>query len=384
MNKIPLDTLQYVTVVVNDAEAMAKNYTDFFGIERWQVADITPARLQQQTIRGRVPTTPPPFDLNGEPPIPGAYGFRSALGTTPNGNITFQLVQPTSGLSTFEEFLVTRGQGVHSIFATVMQRGPFEEMRRWLAGENVPVAQSFRLGNAEYVYFDMRKTLANFYVQVVVADGDDWQKSLPVDTEWNFSGRNERPPNVNAAVNALGITHFGVVVDNLSERLPNFAKLFGHAVWRGMHWRTAPGSLEDTTNNGKPVTHGYFTGRADLGTNRSGLPFGFEVIQPTMGPSHYKEDYLQLLGPGIHHVDVRVPMADWEEWERNIGWLGSGFDAPTCMSGWLRNHSALFHYQDTRKRLGFVTELSAPRRAPGPPKGWQPDYWYDFSAVAAS
>ena len=383
MNAIPIDKLQYITVVVRDAEAMAKNYGDLFGIERWLVTEVTPERLRDQTIRGRVPTVPPPFDLNGPVPVPGAYGFRSALGTSANGNITFQLVQPTSGLSTYEEFLVTRGEGVHSFFATVMRRDPFEEMRRWLASENVPVAQSYRLGRAEYVYFDMRKTLANFYIQVVIADGDDWA-DIPVDEEWNFSSQIERPADVNGAVNATGITHFGVVVDNLSERLPTFAKLFGQPIWRGMHWRTAPGSLEDTTNNGVPVTHGYFTGRADLGTNASGLPFGFEVIQPTMGPSHYKEDYLHVLGPGIHHIDVRVPMTDWAEWERSIGWLDSGFEAPTCMSGWLRNHSLLFQYQDTRKRLGFVTELTAPRKTPGPPKGWQPDYWYDFSAVAAS
>ena len=55
---------------------------------------------------------------------------------------------------------------------------------------------------------------------------------------------------------------------------------------------------------GQPCNHGYFTGRADVGKNRSGVPFGFEVIQPTYGPSHYKEDFLQVLGPGIHHVDL--------------------------------------------------------------------------------
>src|SRR4051794_21754486 len=65
MNKIPLATLRYVTVVVNDAKAMARHYADFYGIERWNVTNATPERLQAMTIRGRVPTTPPPFDLNG-------------------------------------------------------------------------------------------------------------------------------------------------------------------------------------------------------------------------------------------------------------------------------------------------------------------------------
>jgi hypothetical protein len=382
MQKIPLDTLRYATVVVRDAKATARNYADFYGIERWNVTNATPERLQAMTIRGRVPTAPPPFDLNGPVPVPGQYGFISAIGSTPSGNVTFQLVQPTSGLSTFEEFLVTRGEGVHGIFATVLDAAAFADMRKWLASEGVTVAQSYRLGAADFYYFDMRKLLGSFYIQVVVPQQADWEKTIPVDETWDFSAELKRPAGLKAASEALGITHFGVVVDNLSEKLPNFAKLFGQPVWRGMHWRTAPGSLEDTTNNGVPVVHGYFTGRSDLGKNPSGLPFGFEVIQPTAGPSHYKEDYLQILGPGIHHVDVRVPMADWDEWEGIQRWLGDDFGAPTCMSGWLRNHSALFHYQDTRKSLGYVTELSAPRTTAVGQKGWQPDYWYDFSAQA--
>jgi hypothetical protein len=386
VNKIPITTLQYATAVVRDAKAMARHYAEFFGIERWEVVHCTPERLSEMTVHGRIPTAPPPFDLNGPVPVPGQYGFISAIGSSPGGEIRFRLVQPTIGLSTFEEFLVTRGQGVHSIFASIVEPQDFPALRSWLASEGVPVGQSYRLGNAGYYYFDMRSALGGFYVQVVVPHAADWESSVKADEVWDFSREVERPAAVEAVTRAAGITHFGVVVDDLTQRLPRFARLFGQPVWRGMHWRTAAGSLEDTTNNGVPVVHGYFTGRADLGTNRSGLPFGFEVIQPTFGPSHYKEDYLRLLGPGIHHVDVRIPMSDWDQWEAINAWLAKDLAAPTCMSGWLRNHSTLFHYQDTRESLGFVVEISGPRKATngGPVKGWQPDYWYDFSAQAAT
>jgi hypothetical protein len=384
VNKIPLGTLRYPTVVVRDAQATAQHYADFFGITQWKVHHLTPDRLDGVTIRGRVPTPPPQQELVGNVALPGTFGFTSAIGTTANGNITFQLVQPTSGLSTFEEFLVTRGEGVHSIFATVVDAAEFADLRAWLATESVPLAQSYRFGGADYYYFDMRKPLANFFLQVVVPHADDWENPTP-DEVWDVSARVTRPAEVKAATEAVGITHFGVVIDNLQERLPNFARLFGQNLWRGMNWHTAPGSLEDTTNNGVPVVHGYFTGRADLSTNRSGLPFGFEVIQPTFGPSHYKEDFLQVLGPGIHHVDVRVPMADWDEWIRTNSWLDDFFETPTCMSGWLRNRSALFRYKDTRRKLGFVTEIGAPKRVDdGPPKRWAPDYWYDFPLTAAT
>jgi hypothetical protein len=283
-------------------------------------------------------------------------------------------------MSSFEEFLVTRGQGVHSIFATVLEPREFDRLKPWLKEIGAPIVQSYRFGDADYYYVDMRHLLANFSVQIVVPRAEGWENIEP-DEYWDFSEDVTRPRDVPAAINAVGITHFGVVVDNLQDRLPNFARVFGENVWRGMHWRTAPGSLEDTTNNGQPVTHGYFTGRTDLGTNPSGLPFGFEVIQPTFGPSHYKEDFLLQLGPGIHHIDVRTPMADWDEWDRTNTWLDERFGAPTCMSGWLRNHAALFRYKDTRQKLGYVTELSAPRKRDTPTGRWQPDYWYDFSAV---
>jgi hypothetical protein len=116
-------------------------------------------------------------------------------------------------MSTFEEFLVTRGEGVHSLFATVLDGGEFRRLREWLTIQNVTLAQSYRLGDAEYAYFDMSKTLANFFVQVVVPDDDSWETSLPIDEQWDFSDMQLRPDGINAAANAQGITHFGVVVE---------------------------------------------------------------------------------------------------------------------------------------------------------------------------
>lgn len=384
MNKIPIGTLTYPTIVVRDAKAMARNHSLFYGIEKWDVLHLTPERLKKTTVHGRLPASPPPYDLLGPVPVPGQFGFISAVGKSPGGEIGFRLVQPTIGLSTFEESLVTRGQSVHSIFATVVSAAEFPALEAWLATENVPVGQSYTFGDADYYYFDMRATLANFYIQVVVPHKDDWATSTSPDEVWRFDV--ERPPLTDALSHAVGISHFGVVVEDLTTRLEQFAKLFGQPVWRGMHWHTAPGSLEDTTNNGQLVKHGYFTGRADLGKNSSGLPFGFEVIQPTYGPSHYKEDYLRVLGPGIHHVDVRVPTKEMAEFDAISDWLISEFAAPTCMSGWLRNHAAQFHYKDMREGLGYVVEMGAPVKAAddGPRKGWQPDYWYDFSASRAT
>jgi Glyoxalase/Bleomycin resistance protein/Dioxygenase superfamily len=381
MRAIPLTVLKRTTVVVPDARAAASNYADFFGITTWQVRYMTPERVERQTYRGRIPSAPPPAEgLAGEAPIPGAYGFLCATGTNPDGSLTFELIQPTSGMSTYAEFLITRGPGIHGLCATTLKADEFAALAPLLESEGVTIAQSFRDGAIDRYFLDMRVPLAEFYVEIEVSHGEGGTVAAP-DEIWDLTSDVTRPRGVPAATASTGITHFGVVIERLQERLPHFARLFGEPVWRGMNWRTAPGSLEEPTNNGVPVAHAYFTGRTDLGTNPSGLPFGFEVIQPTFGPSHYKEDFLAVLGPGIHHVDVRVPMTDWDEWERTNAWLDERFGSPTCMSGWLRERSVLFCYKDTRARLGFVTELTAPRRGDAPAQRRQPDFWYDFSAT---
>ncbi len=380
VNKIPVDTLYYATIVTKDAKALARNYAEFYGINKWRVVNCTPERLKNTTIHGRVRTQAPDLGLTGNNPTPGEYSFITATGVNETGGVAFQIVQPTGGLSTFEEFLVTRGQGVHSLFMSVVDKEHFIALKDWLRSEGVRVGQSFTLDDAaDFYYFDTRRALGGFYIQVVVPRVPDWEAQIAVNEEWDFTNEVSRPPAVQATTRITGITHFGVVVPDVVDRVEQYARLFGQPLWRGMHWRTEPGWLEDTTNNGKPVVHAYFTARGDIGKNRNSVPFGFEIVQPTFGPSHYKEDFLQVLGPGIHHVDLIIPLEEWSEWEALNQWLAEELDAPTCMSGWLRNHAALFHYQDTRKKLGYVIEIHPPAEKGKPRARWAPDYWYDFT-----
>ncbi len=381
-NKIPVDTLYYTTIVTRDAKTLARNHAEFYGINKWNVGHITPARLKNKTWCGQRPRPNPHPELHGSVLPPGEFGFVSAIGTSANGGLTFQIVQPAGGLSTFEEFLVTRGQGVHSIFMSEVPAQDFPDLRDFLAGKGVPIAQSFTLDDAADVYyFDTRKALGGFYVQVVVPRTLNWRQAIKADETWDFSNEVSRPEAVSATTKATGIPHFGVIVHDAVAYTKNFARLFGVPVWRGMNWRTAQGSLSNTTCNGRAVAHAYFTGRGDVGKTPLGVPFGFEIVQPTFGPSHYKEDFLQVLGPGIHHVDLRMPIDDWSEWEAINKWLAE-MGAPTCMSGELRGGPAIFHYQDMREKLGYVIEIHAPPKMKSDtPRGrWSPDYWYDFSA----
>lgn len=381
MHRIPLNTDPRITVVTSDLRGSAKAYSRFFGIGSWDVRHHTEERLAEVSSRGLRPTARPNLDLATPSPLPNGFSFVSAIGRNATGGACFELVQPTGGLSTFEEFLITRGMGVHSVAMTVVGQREFEALREWLASLGVTVAQSYRFGQADWYYFGARHLLGSFYVTVIVPQTADFDARTTPDEVWTFPDDLLPPPACAFGHQVSGITHLGVVVPSLMDVLPGIARLFGVPLWRGTHWRTSDGSLEDTTYNGKPVVHGYLTGRADFGKNSAGVPFGLEIIQPVSGKSHYKEDFLDLVGPGVHHIDLKWPIESWVQWDAMNAWMAEEFAAPTCMSGWLRNRSILFHYQDARKTLGTVVETHPPLPPDGTGKLWAPDYWFDYSGL---
>lgn len=389
IDRIPVDKLYHTVVVTDDAKAMARNYAEFFGIDTWKVVHHTRERLSNTSIRGRGVSWPAEFNLTRADRGAGEASWTTAEGENPTTGLRFQLVQPTGGLSTYEEFLVTRGPGIHSLFLAVTDADALAELKTFLAGEGIGIAQSYTVDDAADVHlFDTRKALGGYYVKVVRPRVAGWEDAIAADETWDFSNQVKRPERARAMTGIRGLNHFGVVVEDLQETLANVARLYGRPVWRGSHWSSFTGSLIDCTNNGAPVKHSYFTAMAMVGENPTGLPFGFEMIQPTFGPSHYKEDFLQPLGPGIHHIDVMIPFEAIEDftatdfWWRDIG-------APVCMSGWLRNKNVAypqFAYQDTRALLGFVTETHPGKQAPLDPSivapPFKPQYVYDFSARA--
>ena len=171
MEAIPVERLYHATVVVRDLRAMARSYAEVYGIEKWQVARHDEERLTDASAFGLV--------------MP--FSYVSATGANAHG-VTFRLVQPLQGFSTFQEFLITRGQGIHGFCVATLSEAGLEELRRWLAEQGAGVGQCETVaGAATYCYFDMSKTLGNFYVQVILPRRDDWQAAVPVDEERDFS-----------------------------------------------------------------------------------------------------------------------------------------------------------------------------------------------------
>jgi catechol 2,3-dioxygenase-like lactoylglutathione lyase family enzyme len=330
MTVFPAERLYRVGVVVADLRAAARNYAEIFGIDRWAVAGLGPERLSDTTIRGRA--------------VRPAY--RTAVGTTPSGVATFELLEAGPGESTVNILRCTRGQGVHHLTLAVTGEDDARAVTDFLAARGAPVAQTAVVdGTLRLVDFDTRAVLGGYLLRLAVdLDGSHPDGHPAPDEVWDLSGEYRRPDGVEP-IEVTQLHHFGVVVTDVVAAVERYADVFGIRTWNFMNWRTEPGRLDNPFYRGAPVDHAYFCG---MGFDFR--EFGFEIIQPTSGPSHYREDFLREVGEGVHHMQLFYPR-DAEHWQRVADWLAP-LGIPVVMGSTLRGGATTFYYLDTRAALG--------------------------------
>jgi hypothetical protein len=337
MNSIPVDGLHHISIVVNDARASAQKFASVYGISDWSVRRYDAARLTAAATHGFVADQ--------------QYLTATGVAESADGPVTFVLVQPVAGWTTYHEFLNQRGEGVHSICTAAVTPAALAELAAWLAARDVPVAQvARRNGNLDVVLFDTRAKLGGFYIEIL-AEHAAGAASEPVDEVWHLRENGAaRPPLLRLG----GIKHFGVVIPDLPAAVRAYSELFGITAFSFRNWHPGPDSLSDPFYLGKPVNHAYFT---TMVTPHERV--AFEVIQPTFGPSHYKEDYLQLIGPGIHHLHCGMldDAAEYAAVKERTAAAGIA----EVMGGGIFKSFLDFYYLDTRAALaGYVTEYVVP------------------------
>ncbi len=196
------------------------------------------------------------------------------------------------------------------------------------------------------------------------------------DEQWDFSHEVSRPEGVGVFQSIPRIAHFGVAVRQLSARLPRFAALLGLQSWNSVHFYPAPGSLEYSTLNGAEVKHSFLLATGGFEA------FGFELLQGLSGPTHYREEFIDKIGEGIHHM-LLLPGLPEEQWRPIRAWMES-LSIPVVMSGRVRSGAAEFYYLDTREKLGgYLTEVIVRRGSSEPPPSTPPvplgSFKFDFS-----
>lgn len=291
MPRLTIERLYHANVVVHDLRASARNYARILGIGHWAVRHHEAA----------------------------TFGYSTATGANSHG-VTFRLVQPTHGVSTFTEYLTTRGEGIHSLcLSHRTSRSLFLNSRAQLGGFDVEVAST---------------------------------ALPPADEHWDLHSEAEIPASVAWLADIPKVGHFGIAVNSVMDRLPNYAKLLGVSRWAGLRFDSAPGSLEYSTFMGQQVDNAWFLAITDV------ADFGFELLESTREPTDYGQTVARI-GEGIHHLLVRRGLSD-DEWHALRSWMAS-MGIGIVMSGRVRYGAAEFFYLDTRAALGFLLEVIVTR-----------------------
>ena len=126
-----------IAVVVRDIEAALKTYTETLGWGPWSVFDYKPPLLHDTVVKGQ------PVEYR----MIGAEADVDGLG--------FELIQPVSGPSIYQEFLDTHGEGVQHIACMKHSFSDSELIRRHWHGHGADVLMSGRIGDSiEFYYLD--------------------------------------------------------------------------------------------------------------------------------------------------------------------------------------------------------------------------------------
>ncbi|OFT86223.1 VOC family protein [Corynebacterium sp. HMSC29G08] len=342
-----ITNLNRVGVVVYDLDQRKIDYERIYGITEWDEQTWEP---EHSVAHGRT--------LHKTPGV-----WRSAVGTAsfnagesgPGGEaygVTFELIQPISGESIFNEHLRTYREGI--AFIQVAADKPEKAAEHFDKLDITPAYTATQNGQTR-TFFDTRKALGGFCVEV--------------------AGEGQRGASTSEKLIALqGIFHFGVLVHDVMDTLPAYRDIFGITEFPMKTWETGFGRLDAPQYRGTKMDHGYFTAQGMVGN------FGFEIIQSNHGDSHYNREFFDERGPGIHHFFGRL-CPDDADWDATVARMTDA-GHPLVMGSTLRGEAAEFGYFDTFEALGgYLIEIVVRRRTPEP-QFMEPDWIVDFEELA--
>ena len=130
-------TITQIAVVVADMESSLRSYTENLGWGPWSVFDYKPPLLHDTVVRGR------PCE------------FRMIGAETKVDGLGFELIQPVSGPSIYQEFLDTHGEGVQHIACMKHSVGDSEALKKHWSERGAEILMGGRIGETiEFYYLD--------------------------------------------------------------------------------------------------------------------------------------------------------------------------------------------------------------------------------------
>ena len=130
-------TISQIAIVVRDMDASLKAYTENLGWGPWSVFDYKPPLLHDTMVRG-------------EP-----VEYRMIGAETKVDGLGFELIQPVSGPSIYQEFLDAHGEGVQHIACMKHSEQDSSLMQEHWRSNGAEVLMSGRIGDSiEFYYLD--------------------------------------------------------------------------------------------------------------------------------------------------------------------------------------------------------------------------------------
>lgn len=131
MDKLDSTTVIQIGLIVKDIRKTARNYARIFGIPEPEVVPIANDAFAKTCYKGKASTA-------------------SALGAFFKlGSVEMELIEPVGAPSTWEEFLRTRGEGIHHL---AIKTENMEEAQHFLTAQGMETIQDGGWDGGQYAY----------------------------------------------------------------------------------------------------------------------------------------------------------------------------------------------------------------------------------------
>ena len=138
MNKLDSNVVVQIGIIVKDVEKTASAYAELFGIPRPAVVPIADDSFAHTIYHGQASEAK------------GKAAFFDL------GPVQMELIEPLGAPSTWEEFLRTKGEGLHHIAFKTQDMGA---AREFLASKGLETIQQGGWDGGQYAYVDCSKQL---------------------------------------------------------------------------------------------------------------------------------------------------------------------------------------------------------------------------------
>ena len=130
-------TITQIAVVVADMESALRSYTENLGWGPWSVFDYKPPLLHDTVVRGE------------------KVEYRMIGAETSVDGLGFELIQPVSGPSIYQEFLDAHGEGVQHIACMKHSAADSEAIKDHWRERGAEILMGGRIGESiEFYYLD--------------------------------------------------------------------------------------------------------------------------------------------------------------------------------------------------------------------------------------